>query len=312
MSICQKADPSFVTRLQAKARELRIQVLTMIYQAKSGHPGGSLSVTEIMTVLFYHVLRQRPQNPQWPDRDRFILSKGHAAPMLYAVLADLGYFPASELATLRQIDSRLQGHPCRTRTPGVEASGSLGHGLSIGCGLAYAAKKLDYRNNSIYVLLGDGELNEGQVWEAAMFAHHCELDNLIAIVDRNGFQFVGPTEKVLALEPLSSKWKAFGWHVEEVRNGHDIAALLDAFNHVRNKDGKPKVIIANTVKGKGVSFMENSVEWHGIAPSEEQFVAALQELEGADECAEQSVLFLDGESPSWAKVSHQPNTNSHI
>lgn len=274
-----KQDPLLASRLEGKSTELRRHVITMIYEAKSGHPGGSLSATEIMAVLFYSVLRQRPQDPLWPDRDRFILSKGHAAPILYAVLADLGYFPSSELRTFRQIGSRLQGHPCRTRTPGVEASGSLGHGLSIGCGLAYAAKKLDHRDSAVYVLLGDGELNEGQVWEAAMFAHHYGLDNLIAIVDRNGLQFVGLTEAVLALEPLAAKWKAFGWDVEEVLNGHDIPALLDAFDRLRADSGRPKVIIANTIKGKGVSFMENDVDWHGTAPNDEQFAAALRELE---------------------------------
>lgn len=277
------AELSLVERLQAKTRELRIKVLQMIYQAKSGHPGGSFSATEIMTVLYYHVLRHNAKNPMWIDRDRFILSKAHAAPILYAILADMGYFASNELRTLRQIGSLLQGHPSRTLTPGVEASGSLGQGLSIGCGIAYAAKMLDHRDFLTYILLGDGELNEGQVWEAAMFASHYKLDNIVAIVDKNGFQFVGPTKEILDLEPLTCKWKAFGWHVEEVENGHDIVALVNAFNYLHDMKGKPKVLIAKTIKGKGVSFMENKVEWHGIAPNDRQFFDALRELEKVNE-----------------------------
>jgi transketolase len=250
----------------------------MIYQAASGHPGGSLSAAELVTLLFYHVMRHDPQEPQRPGRDRFILSKGHAAPILYAALADLGYLRTDELATLRQLGSRLQGHPCRTKTPGVEASGSLGQGLSIGCGLAFAAKKLDRHGARVYVLLGDGDLNEGQTWEAAMFARHQGLDNLVAVIDRNGLQYVGPTEEVLALEPLAAKWESFGWHVVEVADGHDVAALLEAFDEALAVSGKPAVLIAHTVKGKGVSFMEHQLGWHGAAPDAAQYAAAMREL----------------------------------
>ncbi|HEX8140187.1 MAG TPA: transketolase [Pyrinomonadaceae bacterium] len=277
-----KDDASLVQRLQAKSSFLRHECLRMIYQAGSGHPGGSFSATEIVTVLFYHVMRHEAQDARPSGHDRFILSKGHAAPILYAVLADLGRIDRSELATLRQIGSRLQGHPCRVRTPGIETSGSLGQGLSIGCGLAYSLKKLDGSSSRVYVLLGDGELNEGQIWEAAMFARHYALDNLIAVVDRNHLQFVGATEEVMALEPLAEKWRAFGWHVEELADGHDISALLKAFGEICNRRGQPTVIIANTVKGKGVSFMEHNLAWHGTAPGDEQFAAAWRELEETD------------------------------
>lgn len=268
---------TLVAHLEAKARTLRLLAIEMIYRAGSGHPGGSLSAAEIVAVVYYRLLRHNPRRPHWPERDRFILSKGHAAPIVYAALADQGYFAKEELLTLRQVGSMLQGHPCRS-TPGIEASGSLGHGLSIACGICYAAQKLDSNDQSAYVLLGDGELGEGQVWEAAMFASHNGLENLIAIVDRNGLQHVGATEEVLRLEPLAEKWIAFGWHVEEVFDGHDIGSLLRAFARARAVRGRPKVIIARTVKGKGVSFMENDLAWHGTAPDAGQFVAALREL----------------------------------
>jgi transketolase len=274
------------TRLTAflteKSREIRRQVLTMIYRARSGHPGSSLSAVEIMTVLLYHEIRHDPQNPEWPNRDRFILSKGHAAPVLYAILADQGYFQSDDLDSFRTIGCHLQGHPSHKSTPGVEATtGSLGQGLSIGCGLAYAIKYLNRSDNRVYVLLGDGELDEGQIWEAAMFASHYNLDNLIALVDRNNFQYVGKTESVMALEPLADKWCAFGWHVEEVDNGNDVGALLIALENCKEVL-KPKLILAKTIKGKGVSFMENTSFWHGKAPNKDEFERAMAELEGIE------------------------------
>ncbi len=264
--------------MKTVARRLRRHIITMIAKAGSGHPGGSLSSVEIATALYWKVLRHKPADPQWPDRDRFILSKGHAAPLLYAVLAECGYFPVAELATLRQIDSRLQGHADRTATPGVEmSSGSLGQGLSFAVGVALACR-LNSQSYRTYALLGDGECDEGQVWEAAMSAAHFKLDSLTAIVDNNGLQISGCNCDVMNLEPLNKKWEAFGWHVIEV-DGHDLAQLLDAFGQAKTVKGQPAVIIARTVKGKGVSFMENNVDFHGKAPSAAEVARALKELE---------------------------------
>jgi len=250
----------------------------MTGRAGSGHPGGSLSSVEIVTTLYGKVLRHRPADPQWADRDRFILSKGHAAPLLYAVLAECGYFPVAELLTLRQLDSRLQGHADRTATPGVEmSSGSLGQGLSFAIGVALAGR-LNSQNYRTHVLLGDGECDEGQVWEGAMAAAHFKLDNLAAIVDNNGLQIDGWNRDVMNLEPLNKKWEAFGWHVIEV-DGHDFAQLLDAFEQAKLVKGQPTIIIAHTVKGKGVSFMENKADFHGKAPSAAEVEIALKELE---------------------------------
>ena len=264
--------------LKTVARRLRRHIINMTGKAGSGHPGGSLSSVEILSTLFWKVLRHKPSDPQWTDRDRFILSKGHAAPLLYAVLAECGYFPVAELTTLRQLDSRLQGHADRTATPGVEmSSGSLGQGLSFSIGVALAGR-LDSRNYHVFALLGDGECDEGQVWEAAMAAAHYKLDNLVAIVDNNGLQIDGRNCDVMNLEPLDKKWEAFGWHVIEV-DGHDLAGLLKAFEQAKLVKGQPAVIIAHTVKGKGVSFMENNVDFHGKAPSTAEVEIALKELE---------------------------------
>jgi transketolase len=259
------------------ARRIRRHIVTIIGRAGSGHPGGSLSAVDIVTTLYWKVLRHKPADPRWADRDRFILSKGHAAPMLYSVLAECGYFPVSELPTLRQMDSRLQGHADRTATPGVEmSSGSLGQGLSFAIGIALAAR-LDSKAYRTYVLLGDGECNEGQVWEAAMAAAHFRLDNLVAVVDNNGLQIDGPTCDVMNTDPLDKKWEAFGWHVIRV-DGHDFAKLREAFEKAKTIKGQPTVLIARTVKGKGVSFMENVVGFHGKAPDKEQTEIALKEL----------------------------------
>jgi len=249
----------------------------MIARAGSGHPGGSLSAVEIVVTLFWKILRHKPTDPAWKDRDRFILSKGHAAPVLYAALAECGYFPRSELATLRQIDSHLQGHADRTSTPGVEmSSGSLGQGLSFAVGAALAGR-LDSRPYRIYALLSDGECDEGQTWEAAMSAAMFKVDNLTAIVDNNGIQLSGFNRDIMNLDPLPKKWEAFGWHVIEI-DGHDINQLLDAIKKAPGIKGRPTVIIAHTVKGKGVSFMENNVDFHGKAPNAEQLEKALKEL----------------------------------
>jgi len=264
--------------LKAVAKRLRRHIITMIGKAVSGHPGGSLSSVEIASTLYWKILRHKPANPHWADRDRFILSKGHAAPLLYAVLAECGYFPVAELATLRQLDSRLQGHADRTATPGVEmSSGSLGQGLSFAIGVALAGR-LNSQSYRVYVLLGDGECDEGQVWEGAMAAAHFKLDNLVAIVDNNGLQIDGWNCDVMNLEPLNKKWEAFGWHVIEV-DGHDSNQLFDAFEQAKPVKGQPTVIIAHTVKGKGVSFMENNADFHGKAPNAAEVEIALKELE---------------------------------
>ena len=263
--------------LKEMAKRLRRHVITMIATAGSGHPGGSLSAADIITALYFKVLRHNPQNPQWQDRDRFILSKGHAAPILYAALAESGYLPVEELATLRKLGSRLQGHTDRNLTPGVEMSaGSLGQGLSFSVGVALAAK-LDHRGYKTYVLLSDGECDEGQTWEAALSAAQFKLDNLVAIIDCNRIQLSGWTRDIMNLEPFTPKWQAFGWYTIDI-DGHDLNQILTALQTEKVKD-KPTVIIARTVKGKGVSFMENNVAFHGKAPTPEEAERALKELE---------------------------------
>jgi transketolase len=266
-----------VPELEKMAKQLRRHVVTMIATAGSGHPGGSLSAADIVTALYFKVMRHDPKNTQWPDRDRFILSKGHAAPILYAALAECGYFPVEELSTLRKLGSRLQGHTDRTLTPGVEMSaGSLGQGLSFGIGIALAAR-LDKRDYHVYVLLGDGECEEGQIWEAAMSAPHFRIDNLTAIVDHNGIQLDGRCCDIMGLESLADKWRAFNWHVIEI-DGHDMSQILQALEEAGKTKGRPTVIIAHTVKGKGVSFMENNVDFHGKAPTAQEAEIALKEL----------------------------------
>jgi transketolase len=249
----------------------------MIGKAGSGHPGGSLSAVEIVTALYWRTMRFKPADPYWKGRDRFILSKGHAAPVLYAVLAECGYFPKEELGTLRQLNSHLQGHADRTVTHGVEmSSGSLGQGLSFAVGCALAGR-LDQQSWRVYALLSDGECDEGQTWEAAMSAAKFKVDNLTAIVDKNRIQLSGFTKDIMNLDPFNKKWEAFGWEVLEV-DGHDFDQVLDAFGKAQKVKGKPAVIIAHTVKGKGVSFMENNVDFHGKAPNAEQLEKALKEL----------------------------------
>lgn len=265
------------SELARKAQRFRIKVLEMIYRAQSGHIGGSFSAAEIITVLLFHHLRINPENPRWPQRDRFILSKGHAAPMFYVALAERGFFPEENLRSFRQLGSILQGHPDRLKTPGVEmTSGVLGQGLGVGVGLALAAK-LNNQDYRVYVLLGDGELNAGTVWEAVMAAAKYGLDNLTAIVDRNRVQLDGSTNRVMPLEPLREKWASFGWHVMEV-DGHNVPEIMAALDEALTVRSRPTVIIANTVKAKGVSFMENSSKWHGRSPNKEQYERALREL----------------------------------
>jgi transketolase len=266
------------TELKEMAKKLRRHVITMTATAGSGHPGGSLSAADIITALYFKVLRHDPRNPQWSKRDRFILSKGHAAPILYASLAEAGYFPVAELATLRKLDSRLQGHADRKFTPGVEMSaGSLGMGLSFAIGVALASR-LDSKTYRTYVLLSDGECEEGQTWEAALSAAHFKLDNLTAIVDYNGIQLSGWIRDIMNLEPFTQKWQAFGWHTIDI-DGHDFDQILSAYKEAEKIKGKPVVIVAHTIKGKGVSFMENNVAFHGKAPTREEAERALKELE---------------------------------
>ena len=282
MALSSSATPS-VEQLESTARRLRVHALRAIAAANSGHPGGSLSAAEIVTALYFGgVLEHDPRNPDWPDRDRFILSKGHGVPILYAALAERGYFPVDELMTLRQVNSRMQGHPVQGITPGIEAStGSLGQGLSIGIGHAMAGR-LDGKHFRTYVLLGDGECQEGQVWEAAMCAGNYELDTLCAIVDYNRFQLDGPVEDIQSLEPIRDKFASFKWNVIET-DGHDIAAVLRALGEARDHRGAPTCIVAHTVKGKGVSFMEHNNEFHGKAPTAEQLEVALTQLNGSQE-----------------------------
>lgn len=266
-----------IKELQKKASEIRKSIVQMIACAGSGHPGGSLSAADLITALFFCVLRHDPKNPKWPQRDRFHMSKGHCCPLWYAVLAECGYFPKEKLNTLRKLGSILQGHPDR-RTPGVEvASGSLGQGLSVALGMSLASR-IDKIDNRIYVLLGDGEIQEGNVWEAAMACSHFKCDNLCAILDYNGFQIDGKVCSVMGLEPLALKWQAFGWHTIEI-NGHDLRQILNAYEEAKTIKGKPSIIIAKTVKGKGVSFMENVCDFHGRAPTKDETGQALKELE---------------------------------
>ncbi len=264
-------------KLAEVACSLRRDVVKMISAAGSGHPGGSLSIAEILTVLYFQEMRIDPQAPADPLRDRFVLSKGHAAPALYAVLAARGFFSQDLLGTLRQVGSPLQGHPDMRKVPGVEIStGSLGQGLSVANGMALASRlsSLDYR---VYVILGDGETQEGQIWEAAMTAAHYRLDNLVAFLDYNGLQIDGNTSQVMTVDPVKEKWQAFGWHVEEI-DGHDLEKITAALHLARQVKGKPVMIIAHTVKGKGVCFMENNASWHGMAPDTAETEQALKEL----------------------------------
>ena len=267
-----------IAALKRKAVTLRKHIVRMTHNVQSGHPGGSMSACDIVTALYFHILRVDPKNPTWPDRDRFVLSKGHACPVWYAALAERGFFPVEELMTFRKLNSRLQGHPELGTTPGVEnAAGAEGQGLSFSVGLALASR-MDHKAWRTYCVLGDGEQDVGQTWEAAMAASKYGLDNLTAFIDRNGIQQEGRTEDIMPLEPLRNKWEAFNWHVLNI-DGHDFRQILAAIEEAHRSRGRPTVIIARTVKGKGVSFMENKIKYHGAATSDDELKLALAELE---------------------------------
>ncbi len=263
--------------LKDRARRMRIDILKALHGCGSGHTGGSLSATDIVAALYFYKMKFDPKRPDWKGRDNFILSKGHAAPLLYTALAHAGFFDPTELCTLRKLGSRLQGHPDSKYLPGVEIStGSLGQGLSVACGVALA-HKLDKAPNRVYALLGDGELQEGQIWEAAMTAAHYKLDNLCILVDNNGLQIDGPVAKVMGVEPIADKWRAFGWDVQDI-DGHDMAQIVAALDKAETVKGKPSAIVCRTVKGKGSKVFEGKVEFHGAAPSREELEIALKEL----------------------------------
>ncbi len=266
--------------LKDRARRMRIDILKTLHGCGSGHTGGSLSATDIMTALYFYKMKYDPKRPDWAGRDYFILSKGHAAPVLYATLAHAGFIETSELCSLRKIGSRLQGHPDSKYLPGVEIStGSLGQGLSVACGIALS-RKLDKAANRVYAVLGDGELQEGQIWEAAMTGAHYKLDNLCVLVDNNGLQIDGPVAKVMGVEPITDKWRAFGWDVQDI-DGHDMAQLTAALDKAETVKGKPSAIVCRTVKGKGSTCFEGKVEFHGTTPSKEELEIALKELDEA-------------------------------
>ncbi len=266
-----------ISKLKELARKSRVDVIKMLAEAGSGHPGGSLSEIEILASLYGHVMKHDTENIDMPDRDRLVLSKGHGIPGLYAVMANVGYWERDELLTLRKLDSRFQGHPDRVRIPAIETStGSLGQGLSVAVGLALASN-LDGRSFRVYCIIGDGESQEGQIWEAAMSAHKFKLDNLVCILDNNKAQIDGYVKDVMPIEPIADKWKAFGWHVISI-DGHDFDQIIAACEEAMKIKGKPTFILADTLKGKGVSFMENIVDWHGVAPNAEQAELALKEL----------------------------------
>lgn len=272
-----------ILELQKMANEVRKGIVTGVHAAKAGHPGGSLSAADVFTYLYFEEMNIDPKNPKDPDRDRFVLSKGHTAPGLYSALANRGYFPVEDLLTLRHIGSHLQGHPCVAHTPGIDmSSGSLGQGISAAVGMALGAK-LQNKDYRVFTLLGDGETQEGQVWEAAMFAGHRKLDNLVVIVDNNGLQIDGKIEDVCSPYPLDKKFEAFNFHVINVADGNDMNQLKEAFDEAKTVKGMPTVIIMKTVKGKGVSYMENQASWHGSAPNDEQYAIAMEDLKKVED-----------------------------
>ena len=270
--------PERLLELEETALELRRLIIDMIHEAGSGHPGGSLGIIDVLTCLYYESMRHDAQNPKWDKRDRVIMSKGHCCPALYAVLAKTGYFPVEELKTLRKINSRLQGHPDLRKTPGVEFNGgSEGQGMSGAVGMALAGK-IDGSKHRIYCIIGDGENQCGQIWEAAMAASHYRLDNLVGILDRNGLQIDGPTEEIMGVEPVAERWRAFGWHVLEI-DGHNFEEILSALEKAQRVTAKPTMIIAHTVKGKGISYMEGTLSFHGKAPSKDEMIKAHTEFD---------------------------------
>jgi len=269
--------PMSIEELKEMAVTIRCDIIEMICTAAAGHPGGSLSAADVVTALYFRMMRVDPQKPDWPDRDRFILSKGHACPVWYAALAERGYFDKAHLGTLRRLNSILQGHPDMHKTPGIDmTAGSLGHGFSAGVGMALSGK-LRQKDYHVWIVIGDGESQEGSIWEAAMSAPKWKLDNLTVIMDRNNLQNDLYVDEVMPIEPVTDKWRAFGWHVLEI-DGHDMAAVVKALEEAKGHSDEPTIIIAKTVKGKGVSYMENICEWHGKAPSTEQAEVALEEI----------------------------------
>jgi len=280
-------DEKTIRKLEIMAVKIRKHIIEMLYRAESGHPGGSLSAVDAIVALYFAHMNHNPKKPHDPNRDRFILSKGHAAPALYGALAESGYFTVKELKNLRNINCMLQGHPVCLYTPGVEAStGSLGHGLSFANGVALAGK-LDKKNYKVYVMLGDGETDEGQIWEAAASISHYKLDNITAFIDRNFLQIDGNTEEVMRLESVRERWNSFGWHVIEI-DGHDMVQILEALYEVDNHKKTPSVIILDTIKGKGVSFMENNIDFHGVPPNEVEYNLAMEELDALQKKLEAS------------------------
>jgi len=272
-----RLDETQLKALEEKARDIRRSILTMVHRAQSGHVGGSLGATDLVVALYHAIMRHDPGRPDWEERDRFILSKGHCTPVIYAVLADCGYFPKADLETFRRPGSHLQGHPYQPKTPGVEAStGTLGLGISTGLGMALAAK-IKGQSHRVFILCGDGEIQEGQAWEAAMFGHKYELDNVVAFVDRNFLQTDGHSEKVMPLEPLAPKWDAFGWDTHEI-DGHDFRQIVGTVEEANATKGRPSMIIARTTKGKGVSFMEDVAKWHGTPPTDDELALAMAGL----------------------------------
>ena len=277
MTVMIKGKITDVQELKNVAKKIRVNILHMLTQAGSGHTGGSLSAADVAVAIYFSKMSFNPDNPKWEGRDRFILSKGHAAPLLYAIMAEAGYFPMETINNLRKIESPLQGHPCCKHMPGIEVStGSLGQGLSVANGMALGLR-LDNNPARVYCIMGDGEIQEGQIWEAAMTSAHYKIDNLCAVVDNNELQIDGPVEEVMGIQPIHDKWEAFGWHVISI-DGHDMEEILKALDEAESLKGKPTVIIANTTKGKGVSFFEDKVEYHGVAPSQEEFDKAVKEI----------------------------------
>jgi transketolase len=277
MSAPTKGKVTDIQGLKEIAKKVRTNILHMLTKAGSGHTGGSLSAVDVAVGIYFSKMNFKPDDPKWKDRDRFIMSKGHAAPLIYAIMAEAGYFPMETVGTLRKIESPLQGHPCCKSLPGIEVStGSLGQGLSVANGMALGLR-LDNNPARIYCIMGDGEIQEGQIWEAAMTAAHYKIDNLCGVVDNNGLQIDGPVEEVMGIKPINDKWAAFGWHVIDI-DGHNMEEILNALDEAETIKGKPTIIIANTTKGKGVSFFENKVEYHGVAPSQEELDKAIKEI----------------------------------
>ncbi len=277
MGVMTEGKITDINELKRIAKNVRINILHMLTLAGSGHTGGSLSAADVAVAIYFSRMKFNPGDPSWEERDRFVLSKGHAAPLIYAIMAEAGYFREDTIETLRKTGSPLQGHPCSALLPGIEIStGSLGQGLSVANGMALGLR-LDGNPARVYCIMGDGEVQEGQVWEAAMTAAHYKIDNICAVVDNNGLQIDGPVEKVMGIEPLHDKWAAFGWHVMDI-DGHNMQEILDALGEAETVKGRPSIIIANTTKGKGVSFFENKVEYHGVAPTREEFDRAVKEI----------------------------------